>query len=329
MSIRKKIFSTKINTIQLDPFGFCNAKCWFCPVKYKPQPDVGLNVMSVSLLEKIFADVNEEKKKHDGLINPTIDLVTTAHYNEVLLYKHVEDLFKILRKYNLKTFVLSNGISLNKEKVDLIKRYTDVITQVGLNVPAFEKELWASRSGFSIDQFERLMSNLHYADQHLAAMNYNIQIHVNGIDDSSFHNMKRGDGFDELNINLDIVTGEHEKQFQLAKKMFPRMRPSKSTLFDRAGSLDILSNQDYLKTNFQSKKVVGCNSWRGDRVTQWLHINSAGQPFLCCNDYNFDYVFGDLSKQSLSEIWGSDKHINTLEKAFGEICTKCTYAVFN
>lgn len=329
MSIRKKIFSTKINTVQLDPFGFCNAKCWFCPVKYKPQPEAGSGVMSVELAEKILKDLHDERAKPDGLLHRSMNLITTAHYNEVLLYKHIEELLQLFRKYKFKTFILSNGISLNKDKVDLIKENQDVVAQVGLNIPAFERELWAKRSGFSPDQFDRLMNNLNYADEQLGSKGYNIQIHINGVTTHDLLGITKGEGFDDLGIDLDPKDGEHETQIKLAKKLFPRLNPSKSSLFDRAGSLDIINNQKYLRQNYGSKKVVGCNSWRGDRATEWVHINSAGQTFLCCNDYDFEYVFGDLSKQSLSEVWGSDLHVTVLEKAFSEICTKCLYAKFN
>ena len=61
--VREKLRRTKIKKLQLDPFGFCNAKCWFCPVKYIPQPQEGSGNMSVDLIEKIFQDLSEEKKK--------------------------------------------------------------------------------------------------------------------------------------------------------------------------------------------------------------------------------------------------------------------------
>lgn len=329
MTIRKKLLTTKIQKIQIDPFGFCNAKCWFCPVRYKPQPEIGLNPMSISLLENILEQIDIEKKNPEGLIDKSLNLILTAHYNEVLLYKHIEDFFKLLRKYKLKTFVLSNGISLNKDKTDLIKEYLDVVDQVGLNIPAFERELWANRSGFSADQFDRFIQNLKYAESQFSPINYNIVIHVNGLNPIEFENkwIAPGPGFSDLNINLNKNFTEHEAQYQLAKKMFPRINVMKAGLFDRAASIDIISNQDFIKQMSRGKKVVGCKSW-GDRTTEWLHVNSAGQTFLCCNDYNFDYVFGDLNSQKLNEIWASDRHVEVLNKAFNEICTKCLYAVF-
>jgi radical SAM protein with 4Fe4S-binding SPASM domain len=329
MNIRNKLFSTKIGSVQLDPFGFCNAKCWFCPVRYKPQPEVGLQVMPVELIEKILVDLVNEKNKFNGIVDSRLDLILTAHYNEILLYKHFEEMLKLFRKYKFKTFVLSNGISLNKENIDMIKSYQDVVTQVGLNIPAFERDLWADRSGFSPDQFDRLLNNLRYAEEQLLNTGYNIQIHVNGIDSNiPSEMMKFSPEFNKLKMDLNPISGEHEKQLAKARELFPKWNVTKNGLFDRAGHVDIISYQDYLNKISNNKKVVSCNSWRGDRSTQWLHINSAGQTFLCCNDYNFDYVFGNLSEQTLNQIWGSDRHIHILEKAYNEICRKCFYATF-
>jgi MoaA/NifB/PqqE/SkfB family radical SAM enzyme len=330
MNIREKLLSTKINTVQLDPFGFCNAKCWFCPVKYKPQPEIGLQAMSVELLEKIIIDISNERKKKDGVISPSMNLITSAHYNEILLYKHLKKFLQLLRENHFKTHILSNGVSLTKEKVDLIWTYRDVVEVVGLNIPAFEKDVWASRSGFSPEQFDRLMDNLKYAEEKLVSKKFNIQIHVNGIDEEVFRGFAvKGDGFDDLQMNLDVNNGEHKTQFLKAKELFPKWNINRATLFDRAGSIDIFSNQESIKAKANNNPVTGCDFWRGNRSTEWLHINSAGQTFLCCNDYNFDYVFGDLSKQNLSEVWGSDDHIDMLKRAYGEICTKCLFATYN
>lgn len=330
MVFKDQPLSTKINTVQLDPFGFCNAKCWFCPVRYKQQPEIGLQQMSAELLEKIISDIRNELKKKDGVVNPSMYLITSAHYNEILLYKHLKEFFQLLRKYHFKTHVLSNGIALSREKVDLIKSYRDVVEVVGLNIPAFEKDLWANRTGFSPDQFDRLINNLKYAEEKLVSINYNIQIHINGIDNSVFNShTKQGNKFNDLEMNLDSTSGEHNSQFLKAKELFPKWNINMATLIDRAGSIDIISNQEYIQHVSNNRPVTGCNGWRGNRATEWLHINSVGQTFLCCNDYNFDYVFGDLSVQNLNEIWGSNKHINTIERAFSEICTRCIQATYD
>jgi sulfatase maturation enzyme AslB (radical SAM superfamily) len=55
--IKQQFEKHKISQMQLDPFGVCNAKCWFCPVKYKGNPKEGKEVMSIELLEKIIVNL--------------------------------------------------------------------------------------------------------------------------------------------------------------------------------------------------------------------------------------------------------------------------------
>ena len=54
MTIDEQFQTYKIHQMQLDPYGVCNARCWFCPVKYKGNPASGKEVMSPELLEKII-----------------------------------------------------------------------------------------------------------------------------------------------------------------------------------------------------------------------------------------------------------------------------------
>jgi radical SAM protein with 4Fe4S-binding SPASM domain len=324
--VENKIYKTKIKHLQLDPFGFCNAKCWFCPVKYIAQPEEGLGVMSIDLIDNIFSQITEEKNRSDGIVDPNFKTITLSHYNEILLYKHFPELLELLRKYNFNCYVLSNGVSLTKQRIDLIKEYKDVVIHVGLNVPAFEKTLWAKRSGFSENQFERLISNLKYAEDQLQYLGSNFQIGMNGlnIDPINSGHITRGSEWETLNYDLHPQFGEHEVQFQLARKLFPRLNFQKTSLYDRAGTIDhMITNKPWLrKQQTGNKQVIGCNNW-GDRSSEWLNINSAGSVFLCCNDYNFDYKFGDFNKQTLRQIWLSELHIQTVEKAYKQICTNC------
>ena len=67
--IKQQFEKHKISQMQLDPFGVCNAKCWFCPVKYKGNPAEGKEVMSIELLEKIIINLLEERGREDGLVS--------------------------------------------------------------------------------------------------------------------------------------------------------------------------------------------------------------------------------------------------------------------
>jgi radical SAM protein with 4Fe4S-binding SPASM domain len=321
----------KIKFVQLDPFGYCNAKCWFCPVKYLPQPEEGSNAMGLDLLEKILFDLYTEKRKVDGVVDKNFNLLTLSHYNEILLYKNFDKLLELLRKYSFKCYVLSNGVPLSKFKTDLISEFKDVVIHVGLNVPAFEKEIWAKRSGFSEETFDRLIENIKYAENKLSYLGNEFKISINGLNSDVINQgyVSLGEKFNNEKYNLNPVNGEHEKQFKIAKQMFPKIDISKSMIFDRTGLIDdILTNKPWLDELSKNKKVVGCNN-SGDRSKEWLNINSSGSVFLCCNDYNFDYKFGNLKTQSIREVWLSDERKKMLTRAYQEICTNCIFAQFN
>ena len=328
LSTKEKIFSTKIKMMQFDPFGWCNAKCWFCPVKYNPLPMESRKHMPVELIEKIFAQVNEEKNKPDGLVDPSFDYFYTAHYNEILLYKHLEKLFQIADKYNFKTMILSNGTTLTPEKTDLLTKYKHLIVGVCLNIPAFDAETWSKRAGFSIDKFDNLVLNVRYFIDNANWIQPSIQI--NSVDNITFADgwTKKGPNFGSIDMDLDLKYGELEMQFNKAYELFPEANIFKNNgIIDRAGLLkDIIHQKDYVE-HYAGKKVISCNNG-GDRSTNWLHVNATGDAFICCNDYNYDYTYGNLSTNTLREIWGSDKHINAIEKAHEEMCTKCGSAVW-
>lgn len=327
--VESRLAKAKIQRVQLDVFGFCNAKCWYCPVKYIPQPEEGMVQMPLETVEKILSQLYDERTKEDSIIGDEFGLIMFNHYSEILLYKDFAGLLELMRKYRgLQTYILSNGVNLTKDKVDLIKEYKDVITHVGLNIPAFERELWSKRAGFPEKRFDDLVANLEYAQQELAYLGSDLQIHVNGMNDIDFTGRTtKGPKFDELGIDLDTETGEWQAQIALAKNLFPGYTVNPGHLMDRTGLLsDYISNKEMQERRLKSRIVVGCGNW-GDRTTEWLHINAAGDVILCCNDYNFDYKFGNINTQSIREIWGSDAHAATVERAYREICVNCTAAM--
>lgn len=324
--VQTRLSKAKIQRLQLDLFGFCNAKCWYCPVRYLPQPEEGMVQMPLETVDKIFSQLYEEKHKEDGIVSEDFGLFLTTHYSEILLYKDFAGLLELARKYRgLHTFILSNGVNLTKDKVDLIKEYKDVVVHIGLNIPAFTKELWSKRAGFPEKRFDDLMANLKYAEQELSYLGQSLQIHVNGLSNEDFNGyMTKGPKFDEMGYDL---SNEHEQQFRLAQAMFPGFTVTKSGLMDRTGLLsDYISNKEFQERRLKTRTVVGCSNW-GDRGTEWLHVNAAGDVILCCNDYKFDYKFGNVNTQSIREIWGSDAHAATLERAYKEICADCTAAL--
>lgn len=342
MSVSEQFNKYKIHQMQLDPFGICNARCWFCPVKYKGNPTSGKEVMSVELLRKIIENIIEERDKENGLVNKHFGGFYTAHYNEILLYPHFEELLKICQEYRLCFMVLSNGIPLTPDKIDLIIKYRGVVNGICLNVPGFEPEVWSKRSGINIKQFDKLISNINYAIEKLPHMvqNKSFSIQVNGSNENSFS--ERGGWLDKgpefpSDMDLNPNTGELSNQINKAKELFPSMQIfSVPSLIDRAGLLDnVMTNKGAIERNLmrndKTKKVIGCGNGRevGGRPVGWIHVNSAGKVFLCCNDYDMEIIIGDFKTQELKDFWSNENHIQQVEKSYETICRNCASAIFN
>jgi MoaA/NifB/PqqE/SkfB family radical SAM enzyme len=342
MSVSEQFNKYKIHQMQLDPFGVCNARCWFCPVKYKGNPTSGKEVMSVELLRKIIENIIEERDKENGLVNKHFGGFYTAHYNEILLYPHFEELLKICQEYRLCFMVLSNGIPLTPDKVDLIIKYRGVVNGICLNIPGFEPDVWSKRSGINIKQFDKLISNINYAIEKLPHMvqNKSFSIQVNGSNENSFS--ERGGWLDKgpefpSDMDLNPNSGELSNQINKAKELFPSMQIfSVPSLIDRAGLLDdVMTNKGAIERNLmkndKTKKVIGCGNGRevGGRPVGWIHVNSAGKAFLCCNDYDMEIIIGDFKTQELKDFWGNENHIQQVEKSYETICRNCASAIFN
>jgi MoaA/NifB/PqqE/SkfB family radical SAM enzyme len=341
MTIKEQFETYKIHQMQLDPYGVCNARCWFCPVKYRGNPTEGKEVMSPELLEKVIKNLIDEREKPDGLVHKNFGGFYTAHYNEILLYPHFEELLQICQKYRLCFMVLSNGIPLTPEKIDLIVKYKNVVNGICLNIPAFEAETWSKRSGINIKQFDKLISNINYAMEKLPNMvqNKSFSIQINGANHNSFIDkggwLEKGSDFPS-DMDLDPITGELNLQYEKAKELFKGLQIFKvPSLIDRAGLLDnIMTNKPAIVRNLQSgdttKKVIGCGNGIevGGRPIGWIHVNAAGDAFLCCNDYDFDFKFGNFKTQELADFWGKEEHMRKIKESYESICINCASAIF-
>ena len=328
-SITQQLRHWKIEQAQIDPFGYCNAKCWFCPVKYSPNPPEGKVQMPIELFEKIIDDMLSEKSKDNGIVSKKFNGIYTAHYNEVLLYKYFEKMLEVLSKRNLYTMILSNGINLTPEKIEIIKKHERIISGICLNIPAFEPELWEKRSGINQSRFPQLIENINYARTHLSGMvaRKAFSIQVNGIDETSKY---QNNGWLEIGFGApDFRPNENEQQLQLAKSMFPEVNCFKVPhLIDRAGKLHqlgIISNKKAIDKHLKKSEVVGCfhGDEIGGRPFGYLHVNAAGDLFLCCHDYDFETSFGNITNTSLQDVWFSEKHVDVIEHSFKNFCNNC------
>jgi hypothetical protein len=106
-----------------------------------------------------------------------------------------------------------------------------------------------------------------------------------------------------------------------------RMVVETDVVHDRAGALPPPYQQGWRHSG-----VVGCAL--EDRLFSWIHVTAAGNWILCCQDYDENYVFGNVLQQSVKDIAVSERRRAILLRALGRdpaqpsaICTRCRYAV--
>jgi hypothetical protein len=50
--------------------------------------------------------------------------------------------------------------------------------------------------------------------------------------------------------------------------------------------------------------------------------------FICCNDYDFETVFGNVNDKPIRDIWMSKEHIDMREHSYKTLCTTCAAAIW-
>lgn len=318
---------SKIKHINIDPNGLCNAKCWFCPVAYLGNPKENKGTMPIEVMESILKQIDEGR----GIfVDETIQIVNNPiHYNEVLLYPYFKEMLELHRKYNIKMYLFSNGVTLTKDKTDLIFEYRDVVTDIILNIPAIDEDRWAEFSGFNKGLFKKMFENVLYANNRLkdSFVGEQLCILVNGI--SSKNNPETTEWLEILENAPDYKDGEHKEIVVKMKKLFPNFQVVlRNNLSDRTNilsDLKIISNQKSISKK-QKGEVIGCGF---NYTEEELFISATGNVYLCCADFSYESVYENIKNKTIIEIWESSERQIAIKKAYTSMCKNCFRAVWS
>ena len=294
--------------------------------------------MPLKTLENILSQLKDGK---GDFVDSNLELIYTAHYNEVLLYKEFEEMLKLYEKYGFKINVLSNGVAFTKDKIDILNKYKNSINEILLNIPSADPEIWSKYVKMNSKLFNKMVDNILYARDTIVgfAEDQKINIMVNGLNDKSI--LDNGGWVEILSnapqIDLDVNNGTLANEVNNLKLLFPGIMVFPNYhLYDRAGDLEdlnIISQSGAIKKylNGDDKKVIGCSGGlppARDRTSEWLHINPNGDMFMCCDDFSFETIYENINKTTLKDIWLGIKRQDMILKARNSICLRCSAAIW-
>jgi hypothetical protein len=301
----RKHFNTpgpQITNIQIDPNAGCGSKCWFCPVRYIKRP--AGQTMPQDLFEKILNDITAGVAAGSIAANFTLWL---SSYNDILLDPLLEKRLAALRIRGMKFCCLTNGIGLLKHH-QLLHDYRDVVVCYSVDLPAGDPASYARHTLNPPELFDTIISGLQ-ALHSLDPSHYThaVQIGINGAYDEEWNRRQ---------LIYDLPLGDTNNQLQQLQSLLPHyprieaMRP----LCDRAGYLSTHA----IDNAIDRRGTTGCN-----RLTEWIHVNSFGQVYACCQDYLEEYKYGDLAEQSLDQVIRQRGSFKEIKEG---LCRKCTFS---
>jgi MoaA/NifB/PqqE/SkfB family radical SAM enzyme len=232
---------------------------------------------------------------------PTLEAVFLQSYNEPTVDRRFVELCQQLFAKGLPVAVLSNGSGFTPAKTDALIA-SGPLRYLCINLSTLDRERYQKDRGE--DHLTVVLRNLDY--------------------------MKDRPIADEMKI---VVLGkgddEHQADFDSIRTRFAgtRFTVEAHVVMDRAGWLDV-----GMKAKDREKRLAGCDNV-GSRPIQHLHITPHGKCVLCCEDYDENYVVGDLTTSTIAEVLEGDelakmrKWIYGIEEAPEDfMCRDCVFA---
>ncbi len=250
----------------------------------------------VNKAKNSIMDMDLFEKIIDIVSKNNIKNVTFNAYNEPSCEPYFEERINLIKKYKLNLLLFTNGSGLNLDRLAKMKEL-GIIKQITFNFPTIIKSDFVRITGYT--DYDKIVLNI----QEALKLGLSVNISVQG---------SRKD----VIVNAVAIREKFKEfgQFEIV-----------GNTTDRAGKLENKYNKKiYIK---EKKLFGGCNS-----VLRYLNVDILGNLFICCNDYDKRYIWGNILNGELKEIINSPQIIDIRKKIFGYkeadknfICRKCNY----
>lgn len=290
-------------TVAIDPCNLCNFKCEFCAMQITDEPtNYKKQIMSYELFTKIIDDISEFPEK--------LKILRLNGQGEPFLNKEFCKMVRYAKDKEVATWIetITNGSCLCPELNE--KLVASGINRIRISIEALDEVGYVKMAHYKIcyDEF------------------------INNIRDL----YRRSRGKCEIYIKIVDVAVPTEED----KKKFYALYED---ICDRIFIDNIIPLwSDFEKINkFEINKVNGIHGQEIKKIMVCpfpfysFIINPEGEITPCCADWKRKMVLGDVSKDSLLDIWNSPKirnfWIDLLKgnKDKFEMCAKCMLPMFD
>jgi len=262
--------------IYIEITNICNLKCKFCPETNREK-----EFMSTQNFEKIIKQVHKYT-----------NLVCLHVKGEPLLHPDLEELVKILEKYDLKVNITTNGTLIN-EKLDVLKK-SKAVRQINFSIHSLTQntELEAEYLNSIFKSTEELSHKI---------ISYRLW-NIANLQENSINNeiIKEIENYYKI-LNLAEI---------LKQNSFLKLRDN------------LFINQDIEFTwpNINGKEII--KEGRCLALKDQIAILVDGTVVPCCLDNNGDIPLGNILNENIDSILNSNK-TQTIKKNFENSVITC------
>ncbi|VVB59250.1 Coenzyme PQQ synthesis protein E [uncultured archaeon] len=259
-------------SLQIEPTNYCNSDCICC-------------CSSRSTRKKGYMDLHLFKKIIDDAAQIRIKKIHLYLHGEPLLHPQIVEMISYIKSKNLGIHISTNGMSLNKEKIENILR-------TGINSADL---LTFSIYGYSKDIHEKIMRGVKH------------DVVLKNIFD-----------FIELRNKLHINGPAIETALFIIPENYNERDPFTKYWQGKVDHITVYENISEYFSNFG--KMVPLNIHRDHtclHLWERMCIYWNGDVTICCADINGEYIVGNLENQSIKEIWNS-KQLLSIKKLHNE-----------
>lgn len=256
----------------------CNLKCKFCPETSRNK-----EFMSVDDFEKVIKE-----------IQPYTKLVYLHVKGEPLLHDKLEEILKILSKYNLAANITTNG-TLIKDKLEVIKN-TNVIRQINFSIHS------VTQNDMDINTY---LKDIFEA----------VECLPDKIISYRLWNLNR---IGENDINLPILSG-FESYYGIENL---EQKLTENKYYKIKENVYINQDIEFTWPDIKGENII--NNGKCLALKEQIAILVDGTVVPCCLDNNGDIPLGNIFNESLEEILNKEKSI-LIKKNFGKGILTCDF----